>query len=84
MADMKVRYVVHSAHRQVVAQDVKLPDGRVVEAQVPNGFVMELVAEDGKTTTTIRCIPEDIDATLAAFEEGSVVEATFTPAPKEA
>lgn len=72
----KVRYAVHSATAQPFETTVELKGGQKVQAAIP-GLVVELVAEDGTMTHTLKFVPEDMEHAVAEFAVGAIVEATF-------
>lgn len=70
-----MRFQVHSCTRDTVAVTAEF-GGRQVEATV-HGLVVELVSEDGRSSQTLRYLPDDIEADEAKFEVGAFVTATY-------
>lgn len=73
---MDISYSVHSAAVQPFDTVATLADGRKVSATV-QGVVVELVSADGTMTHTLKFIPDDLDAALAAFPVGGTIGASF-------
>lgn len=73
---MNIRYRVHSAVVEKVAQAVTLTSGQQVDALV-DGMTVELVEIDGTDTLTRRFVPADMKAAQELFVPGGVVVATL-------
>lgn len=74
---MQAPYVVNSCSVEDVPVEVEV-NGRPAQARV-RGVVLELVSSLGSGSLTLRYMPEDADAEVAAFAIGQAVTVTVTP-----
>lgn len=71
---MKIKYTVHGASVEAF-QALITHGGQQMVATIP-GLVVELVAEDGSSSPTLR-ISGDVEKAKALFTVGAVISATF-------